>query len=185
MIIEKFLDDVIMIKNNTFFDDRGFFFESFNLDVLETIKNKNTFIQDNISYSKEKFTIRGLHYQKEPYTQGKFIYLISGSILDVFVDARPFSKNFGKHYQVKLEEFGDSIYIPRGYLHGFCTLSENTFVGYKVDNSYNKDLEVNILWDDIDLKIDWGIASEIPFLSKKDKNAISWETFIKGIENNG
>ena len=102
MIIDKFLDDVFIWKNNTFFDDRGFFFESFNSNFLEVTNIKNPFVQDNISFSKEKFTLRGLHYQKGKYTQAKLIFLVSGSILDVFVDARPTSKNFGQYGFVKL-----------------------------------------------------------------------------------
>ena len=181
MIIDKFLDDVFLLKNNTFFDDRGFFFESFNSNFLEVTNIKNPFVQDNISFSKEKFTLRGLHYQKGKYKQAKLIFLISGSIFDVFVDARPNSKNFGQYGFVKLNNPGDSIYVPRGYLHGFCTLEENTTIRYKVDNFYNKDSELNVLWNDHDLKIDWGLFDTKPIISEKDNNAMTWQSFNKEI----
>ena len=171
MIIDKFLDDVFLLKNNTFFDDRGFFFESFNSNFLEVTNIRNPFVQDNISFSKEKFTLRGLHYQKGKYKQAKLIFLISGSIFDVFVDARPNSKNFGQYGFVKLNNPGDSIYVPRGYLHGFCTLQENTTIGYKVDNFYNKEAELNVLWNDRDLKIDWGLFDTKPIISENLKKS--------------
>ena len=100
---------------------------------------------------------------------------------DVFVDARPSSKNFGQYGFVKLNNPGDSIYIPRGYLHGFCTLEENTTIGYKVDNFYNKDSELNVLWNDRDLKIDWGLFDTMPIISEKDNNAMTWQSFNQEI----
>ena len=97
------------------------------------------------------FAWSSLSKRKTQTSQINFLNI--SSIFDVFVDARPSSKNFGQYGFVKLNNPGDSIYIPRGYLHGFCTLEENTTIGYKVDNFYNKDSELNVLWNDRDLKL--------------------------------
>lgn len=179
MILEKIMDDVFLIKNNVFSDSRGHFIELFNKEVFKEIGVNDKFIQDNLSLSKKKGTIRGLHYQKPPFEQSKYVSLLNGSIEDVFIDVRPDSKNFGKYNSVILDKPGDSIYIPKGYLHGFCTLQDDTIVEYKVDNFYNKDSEIGVLWNDKSLLIDWKLSNINPILSHKDSNLMSWSQFIK------
>ena len=185
MIVEKYLDDVILIKQNLHEDKRGYFFESFNNTLLSEINSSNDFVQDNISFSKDKNTIRGLHYQKAPFEQAKLVFLIKGSILDIFVDTRPDSKNFGKHNSVILDKPGSFLYIPKGYLHGFITLENDTCVGYKVDNFYNAEYELGVKWNDPDLGVDWKISEGEEILSEKDTNALSWKMFIKKLNKNG
>ena len=184
MIVEKYLDDVILIKQNLHEDRRGYFFESFNKTLLSEINTSSDFIQDNVSFSKEKNTIRGLHYQKSPFEQAKLVCLIKGSILDVFVDTRLGSKNFGKHNSVILDKPGSFLYIPKGYLHGFITLESDTCVGYKVDNFYNAECELGVKWNDPDLGINWKISEGEEILSEKDTNALSWQIFIKKLNEN-
>ena len=138
-MIEKIFNDVIMINSDLHFDSRGSFLESYNKDYFSSLGVEIDFIQDNISYSLLKNTIRGLHYQTNKFEQSKFVYVISGSIFDVFIDARPNSDSFGMFSSVILDSPEKGILIPKGYLHGFCTLTDNTVVGYKVDNLYNKE----------------------------------------------
>ena len=177
MIVEKYLDDVILIKQNLHEDKRGYFFESFNKTLLSEINTSSDFIQDNVSFSKEKNTIRGLHYQMKPYEQSKLLCLMAGSIIDVFIDARINSKNFGKSYSVHLKKMGEAIFIPKGFLHGFCTLEKNTLVGYKVDEYYNKESETGVIWNDNSLNINWPLLGKKPVLSEKDKILDSWDNF--------
>jgi len=182
MIVKTIMNDVLVIKNDVFKDSRGYFFELYNQKVFTKNGIKNNFIQDNLSFSKKRNTIRGLHYQKPPFEQSKLISLVSGSIQDVFIDIRLNSKNFGKHGSAILDQPGDSIYIPQGYLHGFCTLTEDTIIKYKVDNFYNPESESGVLWNDKDLLVDWNILNENPILSEKDSNLLSWANFIKDLE---
>ena len=182
MKVENLFNDVLLIKNNIFDDSRGFFVELFNLKVFKDKKIPYKFVQDNLSFSLKKNTIRGLHYQKPPFEQSKLISLISGSIQDVFIDIRPGSRNFGKYKSIILDQSGDSLYIPKGYLHGFCTLSDDTIIKYKVDNSYNKNSEIGICWDDEFLNINWNLSTDNPILSEKDSNLLSWEEFIDNLE---
>tara|TARA_Y100000385_G_C12840173_1_gene528422 strand:+ start:190 stop:741 length:552 start_codon:yes stop_codon:yes gene_type:complete len=182
MIVKTIMDDVIFMKNDVFEDSRGYFIELYNQEIFQDYGIKNNFIQDNLSFSKKINTIRGLHYQKPPFEQSKFISLISGSIQDIFVDTRINSNNFGKYDSIILDKPGDSIYIPQGYLHGFCTLSENTIIKYKVDNFYNPKSELGVLWNDKELSINWNISNENPILSKKDSELLSWTNFIKDLK---
>ena len=182
MIVKKILNDVLLINNNLFTDSRGFFLELFNHKVFKDNNVPVDFVQDNLSYSIKKNTIRGLHYQKPPYEQSKLVTLISGSIQDVFVDIRRQSNNFGKFKSIILDQPGDSIYIPQGYLHGFCTLSNDTIIKYKVDNLYDKKSELGVFWDDESLKIDWNLSIPNPILSNKDTNLPLWDEFIKNLD---
>jgi len=182
MKVKNIFNDVLLIKNNTFDDSRGFFIELFNLKIFKDKKIPHEFVQDNLSFSLKKNTIRGLHYQKPPFEQSKLISLISGSIQDVFIDIRPGSRNFGKYKSIILDQFGDSLYIPKGYLHGFCTLSDDTIIKYKVDNFYDKNSETGICWDDKFLNIDWNLSTDNPILSEKDSSLLSWEEFIDNLE---
>ena len=175
MIIEKtFIKDLILITPNVFTDDRGYFMESFNQKKLASVINKN-FIQDNESLS-QKGVLRGLHFQLPPYPQAKLIRVIKGSILDVAVDLRKNSESYGKHFKHVLSgENKKQLYIPEGFAHGFHCLENNSLINYKCSDYYQSEYEASILWNDIDLNIDWGI--ENPILSEKDKIAENFITF--------
>jgi len=153
-------------------DIRGYFFENYN-------KNNNPklpiFNQDNISFSKKPGTLRGIHFQKKPFQQGKLISVISGSIQDIVIDIRKGSKNYGNYISILISSKNNKqVYIPPGFAHGFLTLEKNTLVLYKVSNVYNKNSEVSILWNDKELNIKWKNKKNI-VLSKKDKNGIGFK----------
>lgn len=171
------IDGPLIIEPQVFEDQRGFFFESWNkknLDIIFVKRNETPplFVQDNHSKS-DKGTLRGLHIQKKPYTQGKLIRCISGKIFDVAIDMRVNSKTFCKWVAVFLTEENKSIFwIPEGFAHGFLSLEENTEVLYKTTNYWDKESELTLRWDDPLLSIDWPIQSlsgDI-ILSEKDKN---------------
>ncbi|MFT6716493.1 MAG: dTDP-4-dehydrorhamnose 3,5-epimerase [Saprospiraceae bacterium] len=171
-VINEFLNGAKLIEPDVFQDGRGSFYESFNQAKLKSILGDVNFVQDNQSLS-EKHVLRGLHFQKNPYSQGKLVRVISGSVLDVIVDLRQDSPSYGKHESVVLS--GKNLlmlWVPPGFAHGFLTLEDNTLFFYKVSNYYNKESEVCLKWDDKSLGINWNCKS--PFLSSKDKQGISF-----------
>ena len=170
-ITNSILDEVKIFEPKVFHDERGFFFESFNKKFFhEVINPKIEFVQDNHSKS-SKGVLRGLHYQLDPFAQGKLVRVISGEVFDVAVDIRVNSKDFGKWFGVKLSaDNKKQLWIPKGFAHGFLTLSDSAEFLYKTTNFYNKNSERSIIWNDPDINIDWG--SEVaPIVSIKDKNA--------------
>ena len=169
-IIKTKFKDLKVFKKDTFEDNRGYFRELF---LNNTINKKFPF--DVMSFSK-KNVLRGLHLQiKKP--QGKFVTVLKGKIFDVALDCRKNSKTFGKYFSIILSENENtSLYIPEGFAHGFCSLSNNTVMHYKCTNYRDKKSEMGILWSDKQLKINWPIKK--PLLSKKDKNNISFKDFI-------
>ncbi|MCC9137172.1 dTDP-4-dehydrorhamnose 3,5-epimerase [Pontibacter silvestris] len=149
-----------------FKDDRGFFLETFSLKWFESLGIQPNFVQDNQSVS-SKGVLRGLHFQKQPYAQGKLVRVSSGRALDVAVDLRKESPTYGQHATCLLDaEKLNMFYIPEGFAHGFVALEDNTTFLYKCTNYYHKDSEGGILWSDPDLGIDWGIDE--PLVSPKD-----------------
>jgi len=175
-LVEKVFDAVLVIQPQVFKDNRGYFFESFSYQKIESIGLDAKFIQDNESLSTEKGVLRGLHFQNSPHAQGKLIRVIKGAVLDVAVDIRKNSKTYGEHFAIELnEENKTMLYIPPGFAHGFVTLENNTIFNYKCTNYYNKSAEDGILWNDPDLNIDWGI--ENPTLSEKDKTNQLFKNF--------
>ena len=176
-MIEKIFNDVLLITSKLHSDNRGFFLEAYNNELLKNYDLDIDFVQDNISYSEKKNTIRGLHYQKNPYEQLKFIRVINGSVFDVFIDVRPSSKTFGKYGSIILDSPEKGLIIPKGYIHGFCTLKNDTLVSYKVDALYDADSEIGVIWNDNSLNIDWPLGNSQPIISDKDKNLLSWDTF--------
>jgi len=162
-----YIPDVLLIEPEIFEDDRGFFFESFNLNEFKKATSLDiTFVQDNHSKS-TKGVLRGLHYQISPYAQGKLIRVIQGEVWDVAVDLRKSSSTFGKHVSHILSaENHKQIWIPEGFAHGFLTLSDSADVLYKTSNFYNKLSERSILWNDATLDINWPIDIEIKLSSK-------------------
>lgn len=162
--------DLIIIKHSVHIDNRGHFKEKFNKEKLEKIINgKLEFCQENSvkSYSN---VLRGLHFQKEPYAQSKLISLSVGKILDIAVDIRKKSPTYGKYFSYVLSaENHESLFIPKGFAHGYLTLSKIAIINYKVDNYYNPEAESGIPFDDNFLKIRWCISDEV-IISEKDKN---------------
>lgn len=165
MFTELELPGVILVEPRVFNDPRGFFLETYHGKKYEQAGIMDPFVQDNHSHSK-RGTLRGLHYQlKSP--QGKLIYVVSGSIFDVAVDIRKGSPHFGKWVGVSLSaENRRQLFVPRGFAHGFCVLSDQVDVIYKCTDFYAPDDEYGIFWSDGDLGVDWPIGD--PVLSEKD-----------------
>jgi dTDP-4-dehydrorhamnose 3,5-epimerase len=168
MQIQKIdMEGPILIKPQVFEDDRGYFFEPYNLKKFENIGINETFVQDNQSFS-NKGTIRGLHFQAPPYAQGKLVRVITGAVLDVVVDIRKKSPTYGHTFSVELNAANKMmLWVPIGFAHGFSTLQDHTIFQYKCTGFYNKESEGGLRWDDPDLNINWGVDSAI--LSDKDK----------------
>ena len=179
------IEGPLVIKTNSFEDQRGLFYESWNSKIFnELVLDKVNFVQDNISFSK-KGVLRGLHYQVNPFLQGKLVRCIKGKIFDVIVDLRTSSKTFLNWSSIFLSDKNNKqIWIPGGFAHGFLTISDEAIVKYKVTNYWNKDCERSLKWNDPDINIRWPIKEfniKIPFLSSKD---VSAKTFIQAKENN-
>ena len=151
-------------------DDRGFFMRTFDDKIFETMGLSKKWVQENHSRSEQKGIIRGLHFQLPPFSETKMVRCIKGEILDVFVDIRNGSETFGKWDSVILSEDNKKmVLIPRGFAHGFCTLSDVSEVVYKVDNYYAPGHDRGIAFDDVKLAINWQLALEELQLSDKDK----------------
>lgn len=167
--IKQDIKDIILIKPRAYEDCRGFFMEFYKKSEFLNYGIKEDFIQDNFSFS-NKNTLRGLHFQKEPYSQSKLVTCLKGRIIDVVVDIRLNSKTFKKYIKIELSSKNkDILYIPKGFAHGFLALDDENIVLYKTTKEYNKNSDCGIKWDDNELNIDWGIDFE-PVLSLKDKN---------------
>jgi dTDP-4-dehydrorhamnose 3,5-epimerase len=163
--------DLLIFKKSNFKDSRGYFLENFKKKLL-----KYNFPFTCLSFSK-KNVLRGLHLQVNKM-QGKYISVLKGRIIDVAVDLRKNSRTFGKHYKIELSEKNcKSIFIPPGFAHGFYTLDKENYVLYSCTNYRNKNSEVGILWNDLDLKIKWPTVK--PIVSDKDKKNISFDEFNK------
>lgn len=177
-ITETNLKDCFVIEPNVFEDQRGYFFESFNQEKFNhAIGKQINFVQDNESQSKYG-VVRGLHIQRESFSQAKLVRVISGKILDIVVDVRKNSPTFGKSISVELSgENKKQLFIPRGFLHGFSVLSENVIFSYKCDNYYNKDSEDGVNPFDETLNINWMIPTQDCILSDKDKTAKSFKEY--------
>lgn len=168
-IIDTKLEDVKIIEPKVFHDNRGFFMESFNQKRFEEHGLSYDFIQDNHSLSLDKNIIRGLHYQLYPYDQTKLVRVITGAIFDVAVDIRQGSPTFGEWVGVTLTAKNHQmLLVPKGFAHGFCTLTSDTHIQYKVDNYYSVENDKGIFWDDPEFAIDWPTSE--PILSDKDAN---------------
>ena len=169
-IIPTQFKEVFLLNRNHFFDKRGSFHESFNLKNFESQLNlKLNFCQDNFAYS-NKGVLRGLHYQLYPYAQSKLVSVVKGKVLDVVVDIRKGSPTFGKHLVQELSfENRLQLFIPRGFAHGYITLSNESIFHYKVDNYYNPKKEGSIAANDPELGIDWLISEKDWIQSDKDK----------------
>lgn len=173
-LIKTNFKDLLIIEPVVFKDARGYFLESYHKEKLDQFI-KIDFVQDNESCS-EKNVLRGLHFQKPPFSQAKLIRVIHGSILDVVVDIRKNSKTFGQHFSIELNKDNKTqLFIPVGFAHGFLTLTDDTIINYKCSQFYNPKSEVSLLWNDKTLNINWSI--ENPNLSDKDKNGLNFNNF--------
>lgn len=162
---------MVLCKPTVFKDDRGYFFETFKKELLETfIGCKINFCQDNESKS-TKGVLRGLHYQLPPFAQSKLVRVALGSVLDIAVDIRKNSSTFGKYVAVELNDVNKyQLFIPKGFAHGYIVLSDVAIFNYKVDNYYNKETEAGIIYNDTDLNINWQLPENKLIISEKDKN---------------
>ncbi len=166
-----------LIKPEIFKDSRGYFFESYSERDFDRSGLKDTrFVQDNVSFSDKKGTLRGLHYQIYPYNQGKLIQVLSGEIYDVSVNIDSTSVDFGK-WEAHILNRENSLFIPDYFAHGYQTLTDNSQILYKVTNLYNKTHEVSIIYNDKDLDIPWSIDN--PIISEKDLTGIEFKDINK------
>ena len=173
------LTDVKMLSPRRFGDGRGYFCETWNSQKLAEAGIEIDFVQDNESVSRYAGTVRGLHYQAPPFAQAKLVRVVSGSILDVAVDVRVGSPDYGKWVSVELSACnGRQLLVPRGFLHGFVTLAPETHVIYKVDNFYNAEADGAVIWNDPDLAIDWTVSSDAVALSAKDAAAPGFSDWV-------
>ena len=171
-VLKTPLSGTLILEPKVFEDERGFFLESYSERVFADLGIRERFVQDNHSYSK-RGVLRGLHYQVQK-PQGKLVRVVSGEVLDVFVDLRRKSPTFGSWHAVRLSgENRRLAWIPVGFAHGFEVLSEGAHVLYKSTEIYAPELERTILWNDPDLKINWELALE-PVLSEKDKMGVQF-----------
>ena len=169
-VIKTDIEGVVIIEPKVFDDARGYFFESFSQREFEEKVRKINFVQDNESMSSYG-VMRGLHFQRPPFTQSKLVRCVKGCVLDVAVDIRKGSPTYGKHVAVELSEDNHrQFFVPRGFAHGFAVLSEIAVFQYKCDNFYAPQSEGALAWDDPDLGIDWRVPANEIVLSEKDNH---------------
>jgi dTDP-4-dehydrorhamnose 3,5-epimerase len=174
------IKDLLIIEPDVFGDERGFFVETYNKERYTEYGIDIEFVQDNMSKS-VKGVLRGLHFQKKPYAQGKLVQVITGSVLDVAVDIRKGSETFGQWVSIELtEQNKKQFWIPAGFAHGFLALKDDTIFNYKCTNVYNKESEGAIMWNDKDLNVDWQFARydiDKPIISDKDNNNLTFAKY--------
>ncbi len=169
-VTKTILDGVLILEPKVFGDARGWFMETWSARKFEAAGLNFNFVQDNQSYSAQRGTLRGLHYQTAPFAQAKLVRCTRGKLLDVAVDIREGSETFAKWVAVELTaENKKQLLIPRGFAHGFLTLTDDVEIQYKADNFYAPNCDGNIIWDDEEIKIDWPFAPTI--LAEKDAKA--------------
>ncbi len=178
LIKERKLKGVFEITLEPHEDHRGFFMRTYDDKVFRDYGLHQNWVQENHSYSKKKGTLRGLHFQLPPHAETKLVRVISGEVYDVIIDIRKGSPTFGEWDSIRLSADNKKmIYIPRGFAHGMCTLTNNFIMLYKVDNYYAPENEGAIKWDDPDIGIDWPVDN--PILSEKDSRAKSFKEFVE------
>ena len=163
------IPDVRVLSPRKYVDRRGFFSETYNNKALAAVGIDINFVQDNYSYSAEKGTVRGLHFQTAPFAQDKLVRVARGSVFDVVVDLRRGSPTYGRHVSIVLSaEAWNQVLVPIGFAHGLMTLEPDTEVIYKVSNYYSPDQDKGLLWNDPALGIVWPLAENEALLSEKD-----------------
>jgi dTDP-4-dehydrorhamnose 3,5-epimerase len=170
---------VLLLKPQRLPDQRGHFVETFNARDFRTAGIIAAFVQDNQSFSSERGTVRGLHFQLPPSPQAKLVRVVRGSIYDVVVDLRVGSPTYGCWIAERLSaENGEQMFVPSGMAHGFCTLEPATEVAYKVDAYYAPEHDSGVIWNDRTLAIDWPVAPEDVVLSNKDRKLGRFSEFV-------
>ena len=165
--IDTNLEGVCILEPKVFGDHRGWFMETYSTKILQDLGIDSVFVQDNQSYTKEKGTLRGIHFQNDPMAQAKLVRVVRGSVLDIAVDLRKGSPTYRQWVSVELsEENKRMLYIPRGFGHGFVTLSDDVEFVYKVDNLYSREHDRGIRFNDPEIGVKWGVDN--PILSQKD-----------------
>lgn len=164
-VIKTNLEGLLLLNPDVHEDQRGYFLETFSKENYKDLGIKDNFVQDNLSKS-IKGTLRGLHYQLES-PQAKLVRVVRGKVFDVAVDIRSGSDTFGKHFSVILDDLtNNQLYIPKGFAHGFCVISEEAIFEYKCSDYYEPNDQLGLIWNDPSLEIDWPI--ERPLISLKD-----------------
>ncbi|QNM85177.1 dTDP-4-dehydrorhamnose 3,5-epimerase [Polaribacter pectinis] len=180
IVKETKLKGCFVIEPTIFDDGRGSFFESFNKQRFNEKTGLDVdFVQDNQSFS-QRGVLRGLHIQKNEFSQAKLVRVIKGKVLDVAVDVRENSSTYGQHFSIELSgENNKQLFVPRGFLHGFSVLENDTIFSYKCDNYYNKASEDGVIYNDKDLRIDWLLDKKEIVLSEKDIKLKTFKEFTK------
>ncbi|MGG7519469.1 dTDP-4-dehydrorhamnose 3,5-epimerase [Allorhizobium undicola] len=164
------IPDVVLITPKRFGDARGFFMETFKASLFESEVGPFIFVQDNRSFSAETGTVRGLHFQLDPRAQGKLVSCTAGALLDVAVDIRKGSPTYGQYVSAELTaDNACQLWVPPGFAHGFCTLTPDTVISYKVTDYYSPEHDRGLLWNDPALGIDWPVEEGKAVLSDKDQ----------------
>lgn len=173
------LKDCFILEPKVFQDKRGIFYETYNQKIFEKITGlKIRFVQDNQSIS-TKGVLRGLHFQYGEMAQAKLINVVKGKVLDIVVDIRPDSETYGKSFSIILDDVDHrQLFVPRGFAHGFITLSEESIFSYKCDNFYDGAFEGGIKFDDATLALDWHLPKEAFIISEKDMGLPSFEEAV-------
>ena len=171
------IEGLVIIETKKYVDDRGYFFESYqHQKFCDFLGEEITFVQENESMSSIN-VIRGLHFQKAPFAQGKLVRVSYGKVIDIVVDIRSKSNTYGEIFAIELsQENGKQLWIPEGFAHGFVSLEQNSLLNYKCTNYYNQPSEDAIAWNSSALNIDWGI--ENPIVSDKDQIAKDFSIFV-------
>ena len=165
------LPDVFIIEPKVFGDHRGYFMETYNQQAFAELGIRNVFVQDNQSFTAQKGTLRGIHFQNAPYAQAKLVRVTRGAVLDVAVDLRKGSPNYRQWVAVELSaENRRMLFIPRGFGHGFRTLTDDVEFCYKVDNLYSRECDRGIRFNDPAIGVEWGEVIE-DLLSQKDQTS--------------
>ena len=163
------IPEVLLITPKRHGDARGWFAETWSRKAMAEAGVEADFVQDNQAFNARKGTLRGLHFQQAPHPQAKLVRVLRGAILDVAVDVRDASPTYGQFVAAELTaERGEQLFIPRGFAHGYCTLTDDTELFYKVDGQYAPQTEGGLIWNDPDVAIPWPLDGE-PILSDKDK----------------
>jgi dTDP-4-dehydrorhamnose 3,5-epimerase len=179
LFLPRKLPGVFEIQLSPIQDERGFFMRSFDASLFRQAGLEREWAQENHSRSERAGIIRGLHFQFPPFAETKLVRCVRGEVFDAFVELRKGSPTFGQWDGLVLSETNKKmIFIPRGFAHGFCTLSEQSEVLYKVDNVYSRDNEGGLLWNDPDIGIEWPLQGE-PILSEKDGRNRNLRQFIE------
>lgn len=179
MRVERFaILGPVLLRPQRHGDERGFLSETFQADRFGTLVGMPAIVQENQVFSHRAGTVRGLHAQAPPSAQAKLVAVLAGRIRDVGVDVRQGSPTYGQHVSAELSAAdGAMLYVPRGFLHGYCTLQDETLVQYKLDAVYAQERELAVRFDDPVLGIDWGWPADEAVVSAKDRAAFDFATF--------